>query len=73
MKRVIDILLPNLKREEYINQGKCVDKPFGCGEPITSFTDTLSEKEYKISGLCQNCQDRIFAEDLDDEQTQPGQ
>lgn len=25
-----------------------------------SFRDELSKKEYKISGLCQECQDKIF-------------
>lgn len=33
-----------------------------CKEPITGFKDKLSEKEYEISGLCQKCQDRMFAE-----------
>lgn len=29
-----------------------------------SFTDTLSEKEYDISGLCQKCQDETFKEEI---------
>ena len=37
--------------------------PF-CKKPIdfNSFTDQLSLKEYKISGLCQKCQDEFFGE-----------
>ena len=40
---------------------KCTS-PVGCGEPVKGFRDALSRKEYKISGLCQNCQDKIFGE-----------
>ena len=29
------------------------------GQHLT-FKDTLSEKEYKISGMCQSCQDKVF-------------
>lgn len=32
-----------------------------CGEPATVFTDALSRKEFSISGLCQKCQDFVFA------------
>ena len=28
---------------------------------INSFRDDLSRKEYKISGLCQKCQDEMFS------------
>jgi hypothetical protein len=31
-----------------------------CGKPITGFRDALSEREYEISGLGQECQDEIF-------------
>jgi len=31
-----------------------------CGHKITCFQDQLSEKEYMISGMCQNCQDSVF-------------
>lgn len=35
--------------------------PF-CGKPvdINSFRDSLSLKEFTISGLCQSCQDDFF-------------
>ena len=31
-----------------------------CGKEITGFRDVLSEKEYGISGFCQQCQDEVF-------------
>ena len=34
-----------------------------CGEPILSFEDELSLKEYEISGCCQNCQNELFTPD----------
>tara|TARA_A100001201_G_scaffold143250_1_gene144109 strand:+ start:290 stop:532 length:243 start_codon:yes stop_codon:yes gene_type:complete len=33
-----------------------------CENPNLNFIDTLSEREYKISGMCQNCQDNYFKE-----------
>ena len=33
-----------------------------CGKPATEFRDTLSVKEYGISGMCQACQDLAFCE-----------
>jgi len=36
-----------------------------CGAPIRleDFKDESSRKEFKISGLCQKCQDEIFGND----------
>ena len=31
-----------------------------CGETAVGFRDRLSRKEYDISGMCQECQDRIL-------------
>ncbi len=31
-----------------------------CKGPADTFRDSLSEKEYRISGLCQPCQDATF-------------
>lgn len=31
-----------------------------CGGDATSFKDTLSRQEYRISGMCQSCQDSVF-------------
>ena len=42
-----------------VQNGKC---PF-CGKEIKGredFKDELSWREYKISGLCQECQDKTF-------------
>ena len=30
---------------------------------IISFRDHLSLKEYRISGMCQDCQDAVFSEE----------
>lgn len=29
-------------------------------DPTTEFKDDLSRKEFQISGLCSNCQDKVF-------------
>ena len=34
-----------------------------CGEKVGSFKDGLSQKEYEISGMCQQCQDETFGEE----------
>jgi hypothetical protein len=46
---------------DLIKSGKC---PF-CGNSINmeDFKDELSKKEFKISGLCQVCQDDVFKEE----------
>lgn len=31
-----------------------------CEMPVEQFKDQISVKEYLISGLCQNCQDKTF-------------
>ncbi len=31
-----------------------------CNKSATVFKDDLSRKEYRISGLCQRCQDKLF-------------
>ncbi len=33
-----------------------------CGEPPGTFRDAVAEREFRISGLCQPCQDAVFAE-----------
>jgi hypothetical protein len=33
-----------------------------CGGTISKFRDELSEREYRISGMCQKCQDEVFPE-----------
>lgn len=49
-------------RREAIHENVCVPPPIGCGKPIHDVV-TWSEielAEYKISGLCAECQRKIF-------------
>jgi hypothetical protein len=47
---------PAAHREE-----RCVAPPAGCGQPIGQFREARSYAEYQITGLCQRCQDVVFA------------
>lgn len=47
-------------RRDSITKDVCVPAPIGCGMPISGFKDELSKSEFRISGLCQVCQDKIF-------------
>ena len=47
-------------RTSAIRAYHCVRAPVGCGKHIEGFRDELSQREYVISGLCQNCQDKVF-------------
>lgn len=42
--------------EERIRKNMCVT----CGNPVTKFKSEICEKEFTISGLCQDCQDKVF-------------
>lgn len=48
-------------RKECIESKECVV----CGGHADEFEDELSEKEYKISGMCQKCQNEFFGNDED--------
>ncbi len=39
-----------------------------CGNPYTDFRDQLSIKKFRISRMCQSCQDKAFAPPLEDEE-----
>ena len=52
--RPVDIIFPEMKKLK--DEGKC---PI-CKEIIGEFKDELSKKEFRISGLCQKCQDETF-------------
>ena len=41
------------------NEKKCPT----CQKPIGRFRNDISKQEYRISGLCQECQDSVFGED----------
>lgn len=43
-------------REETIRNGLCMT----CDNEAKEFKDQLSRKEYTISGMCQECQDKVF-------------
>jgi len=45
-----------MSRSEALNNKKCVL----CGKDAVKFKDDLSKKEFKISGMCQVCQDYHF-------------
>lgn len=46
-------------RIESIRSDLCVM----CGQPAIQFSNTLSQKEYTISGMCQECQDSVFGKE----------
>jgi len=49
------------KQVDDVKKSKC---PI-CGkkiDPTVEFKDPLSRKEYDISGMCQDCQDKIFGD-----------
>lgn len=50
----VDIFFPEAKLDR--EKGLC---PAG-QKKIGSFKDELSEKEFRISGMCQACQDEVF-------------
>jgi len=55
----IDNLLTNIigkDRQKTVVRGGCMT----CNNTCLSFRDQLSEREYKISGMCQSCQDDTF-------------
>lgn len=56
----------NFGRTTAITNDRCLPAPTGCGGPATEFRDELSRREYRISGLCQNCQDTVFGVEGDE-------
>ena len=57
--QIEDFLNTLFPRREAIISDTCAI----CGGDAHEFRDELSRKEYRISGLCQNCQDVTFVED----------
>ena len=47
-------------RSTAIEADRCIPPPAGCGGPAVEFNTELSRREYSISGLCQQCQDKVF-------------
>ena len=46
------------KHSKNIRNGICN----GCGKKVGKFKDGLSEREYLISGFCQECQNEVFCD-----------
>lgn len=44
-----------------LQQGDCPD--CGCEKAASTLTSDLSVREFKITGLCQACQDKVFGSD----------
>lgn len=61
MNKAMMVRLGFKKEVELVNMGKCP----GCKEKVNpeDFRNEISVREYKISGLCQECQDNIFGAD----------
>lgn len=55
-----ELLESQFGRTSAIEANRCIPEPAGCGKPVTDFKDDRSEAEYRISGLCQGCQDDVF-------------
>ena len=58
--QITKLLEETTGRSTAISEERCANPPFGCGEKISGFRDSLSKKEYTISSLCQKCQDKVF-------------
>ena len=58
--QITKLLEETTGRSTAISEQRCANPPFGCGKKILEFKDRLSEKEYTISSLCQECQDKVF-------------
>jgi len=43
-----------------IRANQCVEPPIGCGGPAQAFDDSLSVREFRITGLCQKCQNALY-------------
>ena len=62
-----EIIFNGKDRVTCISEGICVTCDEAHGLVATSFRDDISRKEYSISGMCQSCQDEVFASDEADE------
>ena len=51
-----------IDRREVIKNNTCAF----CVEPNLEFRNAISVQEYRISGLCQNCQDEVFENEVYD-------
>lgn len=80
MKRVLDSITAALFKGRTLSEAHETKTCVGCGKsvlkwsnvdpigPDWNFRDNLSLREYRISGLCQECQDKAFADPDSDEE-----
>ena len=52
--------ITGVDRIEAIKNDLCA---FKCDEPDLDFRNDVSKNEYRISGICQQCQDNLFGRD----------
>ena len=45
-------------RLKALEEGTCMPPPIGCGKPIKGFKNDLARKEYGITFLCDECQEK---------------
>ncbi len=60
-KRPADVLFPDFYERR--RKGLCPT----CGAEIGPFRDELSRREFAISGMCQECQDKVFCDVEEDD------
>ena len=61
IEELIDFLTgKNRQRKRFILEGNCMTCNNECIDD--NFRDDASEREYQISGMCQECQDNAFGE-----------
>ena len=68
---LIDNFLTSLvckDRQKTVRNNQCMT----CSGDADTFTDELSVKEYRISGMCQSCQDKVFVDLQKDVKTSSG-
>jgi hypothetical protein len=55
----------HLKEEYGVDRAGAIEMQMcaWCLDPATAFKDELSRLEYRISGMCQRCQDIAFSEE----------
>lgn len=45
-----------------VSLAKAGNQCVSCGKSADTFRDEISKREYRISSLCQHCQDEVFAQ-----------
>ena len=59
-KGVAEVLDDLFNRTESITTSQCTNTR--CDEPNLKFKNDTSQREYTLSGLCQDCQNDVFGE-----------